>query len=265
MLKDNIKRLRQERDMSQGDLADRVHVVRQTVSKWERGASVPDALTLAAVAEALDVPVAELLGEDIVGQTVEETAVEAALAHERIGQHDRRFDRLMFAAKWAIVGAVVVLCFFGVRWLADNTTGIYQGPVTAADNPNYLEVVYELGGKLESLKLYVDGYDFEYYEDGRSEPIGLDRVIACSGDAAILDALQPADQFNKEGSRDVLKERAADVIEKAGGTVLIYREWASEEVTRAFFPEDDDYDPSIPFRTEYVNQKAYEQLNPYEA
>ena len=64
MLKDNIKRLRQERDMSQGDLADRVHVVRQTVSKWERGASVPDALTLAAVAEALDVPVAELLGAD---------------------------------------------------------------------------------------------------------------------------------------------------------------------------------------------------------
>lgn len=216
MLKDNIKRLRQERGMSQGDLADRVHVVRQTVSKWERGASVPDALTLAAVAEALDVPVAELLGEDIVGQTAEEAAVEAALAHERIGQHDRRFDRLMFAAKWAIVGAVVVLCFFGVRWLADNTTGIYQGAVTAADNPNYLEVAYELDGKLESLKLYVDGYDFEYYEDGRSEPVGLDRVIACSGDAAILDALQPADQFNKEGSRDVLKERAANVIEKAG-------------------------------------------------
>ncbi|WP_304426405.1 helix-turn-helix transcriptional regulator [uncultured Adlercreutzia sp.] len=261
MLKDNIKRLRQERGMSQGDLADRVHVVRQTVSKWERGASVPDALTLAAVAEALDAPVAELLGEDIVGQTVEETAVEAALAHERIGQHDRRFDRLMFAAKWAIVGAVVVLCFFGVRWLADNTTGIYQGPVTAADNPNYLEVVYELDGKQESLKLYVDGYDFEYYEDGRSEPVGLDRVIACSGDSAILDALQPADQFNKEGSRDVLKERATDVIEEAGGKVLAYREWASEEVTEALYPESGDYDPTIPLGEDYMGQEVYDKIN----
>ena len=62
MLKDNIKRLRAENGLSQDDLAERVHVVRQTVSKWERGASVPDAETLAALANALDTTPNELLG-----------------------------------------------------------------------------------------------------------------------------------------------------------------------------------------------------------
>ncbi|WP_296011532.1 helix-turn-helix transcriptional regulator [uncultured Adlercreutzia sp.] len=65
MLKDNIKRLRQERGMSQGDLADRVHVVRQTVSKWERGASVPDAEFLRALARELGTTPNDLLGEAV--------------------------------------------------------------------------------------------------------------------------------------------------------------------------------------------------------
>ena len=43
MLKDTIKKLRTEQGLSQDELAERIHVVRQTVSKWERGTSVPDA------------------------------------------------------------------------------------------------------------------------------------------------------------------------------------------------------------------------------
>lgn len=46
MLKDTIKKLRTEQGLSQDELAERVHVVRQTVSKWERGTSVPDADSL---------------------------------------------------------------------------------------------------------------------------------------------------------------------------------------------------------------------------
>ena len=50
MLRDNLKRLREEADLTQDELAQRLHVVRQTVSKWERGASVPDADMLARIA-----------------------------------------------------------------------------------------------------------------------------------------------------------------------------------------------------------------------
>ena len=46
MLKDTIKKLRTEQGLSQDELAERIHVVRQTVSKWERGTSVPDAIRL---------------------------------------------------------------------------------------------------------------------------------------------------------------------------------------------------------------------------
>ena len=62
MLSENIKTLRKARGLSQQELAERLHVVRQTVSKWEQGLSVPDAAMLVQLAECLEVSVEELLG-----------------------------------------------------------------------------------------------------------------------------------------------------------------------------------------------------------
>lgn len=63
MLCDNIKLCRKAKGLSQEELAVKLNVVRQTVSKWEKGLSVPDADLLIQLAEALDVPVSALLGE----------------------------------------------------------------------------------------------------------------------------------------------------------------------------------------------------------
>ena len=63
MLNENIKNLRKARGLSQEELAIKLNVVRQTVSKWERGESVPDAAMLIALAEELDTSVGALLGE----------------------------------------------------------------------------------------------------------------------------------------------------------------------------------------------------------
>ena len=68
MPKDTIKKLRTEQGLSQDELAERVHVVRQTVSKWKRGTSVPDADSLVALARALGVSAAELLGGDAMAE-----------------------------------------------------------------------------------------------------------------------------------------------------------------------------------------------------
>lgn len=65
MLNENIRTLRRQRGLSQEELAARLHVVRQTVSKWEQGLSVPDAGLLIALAETLETPVSTLLGERI--------------------------------------------------------------------------------------------------------------------------------------------------------------------------------------------------------
>lgn len=61
MLGENIKTLRRENGYSQETLAQRLNVVRQTISKWEKGLSVPDAEQLERIAELFEVPVARLL------------------------------------------------------------------------------------------------------------------------------------------------------------------------------------------------------------
>ena len=65
MLNENIKAIRKSKGLSQEELAIRLNVVRQTVSKWERGLSVPDSDMLIAMSEVLETPVNTLLGETV--------------------------------------------------------------------------------------------------------------------------------------------------------------------------------------------------------
>ena len=65
MLSDNIKYLRKEKRLSQEDFANRLNVVRQTVSKWENGLSVPDAEMLVKIASELDTTINILLDTTI--------------------------------------------------------------------------------------------------------------------------------------------------------------------------------------------------------
>lgn len=63
MLSDNIKNLRKQKGYTQETLAQALNIVRQTVSKWEKGYSVPDADMLEKLSEVLEVPVSDLLGK----------------------------------------------------------------------------------------------------------------------------------------------------------------------------------------------------------
>lgn len=65
MLGENIRSIRKSRGLSQEELAIKLNVVRQTVSKWERGLSVPDSDMLISISEALDASVGTLLGEGV--------------------------------------------------------------------------------------------------------------------------------------------------------------------------------------------------------
>ena len=77
MLSENIKKLRTARGLSQEELAIKINVVRQTVSKWEKGLSVPDSQMLIKLAEELDTSVSVLLGES---SEEEITELEAQMA-----------------------------------------------------------------------------------------------------------------------------------------------------------------------------------------
>ena len=69
MLNENIKKLRQAIGLSQEELAIKLNVVRQTISKWENGLSVPDSSMLITLADELDTSVGILLGEPVTEST----------------------------------------------------------------------------------------------------------------------------------------------------------------------------------------------------
>lgn len=72
MLKENIKTIRKSRGLSQEELAIKLNVVRQTISKWEQGLSVPDSEMLISISEVLETPVSTLLGENILESKVDD-------------------------------------------------------------------------------------------------------------------------------------------------------------------------------------------------
>ena len=87
MLSENIKEFRKRKSLSQEELALELHVVRQTISKWEKGLSVPDALQLIELANTLEVSVGELLDVKIQNEKdTKEIAEQLERANEQIAE-----------------------------------------------------------------------------------------------------------------------------------------------------------------------------------
>lgn len=108
MFADNLKTLRRARGLSQEELAGRLHVTRQTISKWENALSVPDAELLLRLAEELEVPVSRLLG----GPVEEEPAPDQVAAHlaelnRLLAERNRRSRRIWRVVAGVLIGLVV--------------------------------------------------------------------------------------------------------------------------------------------------------------
>lgn len=72
MLNENMKAIRKSKGLSQEELAIKLNVVRQTISKWEQGLSVPDSDMLISISEVLETPVSTLLGETVIESKVDD-------------------------------------------------------------------------------------------------------------------------------------------------------------------------------------------------
>ncbi len=104
MLAENLKALRKAKGLSQEELAARLHVVRQTVSKWEKGRSVPDADLLIRLAEELDATSAALLGPEVPPEAERGgTTEQLARIAEQLAVKNRRARRI-----WRIVAGVLI-------------------------------------------------------------------------------------------------------------------------------------------------------------
>lgn len=103
----NLKSLRKAKGLSQEELAIKLSVVRQTVSKWENGISVPDAEMLIKIAEVLDSTVNILLGEQVIIEEKTELKAIASkleLLNEQMAQRNERVRRI-----WRIVFIIVII------------------------------------------------------------------------------------------------------------------------------------------------------------
>lgn len=124
MLNENIKALRRAKGLSQEELAIKLNVVRQTVSKWEQGRSVPDADMLISLSEALEAPVAALLGETVTevapddARALSERLEVINLQLARAKESKRKALHWFFVALCAIIALTfVALCFWASPYL----------------------------------------------------------------------------------------------------------------------------------------------------
>lgn len=99
MINENIKHFRKAKGMSQEEMAIKLNIVRQTVSKWENGLSVPDADVLIDMSNLLDVSVSQLLGLEVNDNTNIDLSEELAKLNEQLAKKNQKEKLLLQANK----------------------------------------------------------------------------------------------------------------------------------------------------------------------
>ena len=136
MFSENLKAMRKAKGYTQEELAIKLNVVRQTVSKWEKGLSVPDAEVLSRMADVLDTKVSVLLG-GAVEKEADTNAVDEQLAKisEQLAIKNRRSKMI-----WKIIGIVLLLTvvfnvLMVVLYSVNTSTGWSE-----SDNQSVIEI-----------------------------------------------------------------------------------------------------------------------------
>lgn len=101
---------RKEKNMTQKELAEILHLTDKAVSKWERGLSFPDISILEPLANALEITVMELLkGECIEEESCITTEDAEQLIHDSIAISDAEISRKHTKSKYILIFCIVCL------------------------------------------------------------------------------------------------------------------------------------------------------------
>jgi len=134
MLSENIKAARKSKGLSQEELAVKLNIVRQTLSKWERGLSVPDSDMLIAISEALEIPVSALLGETITESKAEDLKVisqKLEIINLQFAKRKRTRQKLLH---WLMISLCAVTVMISAALIVLNSPYLnwdYSDPETA--------------------------------------------------------------------------------------------------------------------------------------
>ena len=114
-----IRDLRKEKDMTQKDLADRLHITDRAVSKWERGLNAPDIALLEPLAEVLEVSIPELIRGERGREAPEEAREVLAYAGAQLSRKLKATRRRYL---WLLAGILaVILLMVGLPRLQGST------------------------------------------------------------------------------------------------------------------------------------------------
>lgn len=198
MFNGNLQRLREEAGLSQKELAEKLHVVRQTVSKWEKGLSVPDADMLLQIAEVFGVTPNELLDVDEVSSLdTEEITWRTTAISEQIRAASQRLDNALGYIKRAAL-CLVILALFPVVFASCNQTPSSYGFTT---------IIYELDGQERDFSIQHPGND-------------PSTATSCNGDADLVRELHPQDYLEGADSAYKIERLVTDEIESRGGKIV---------------------------------------------
>ena len=146
MLNENLSKIRKERGLTQEALAAKLHIVRQTVSKWENGTAVPDADMLCHIADALEVPVVDLLGKPGSKDELNDASIARILAeiNEQLAIQNRNSSRSLKDVSWDIVMMVVgllgnaILLLLGTVYFSDECYEVYVDDVLVSHHDGFI-------------------------------------------------------------------------------------------------------------------------------
>ena len=134
MLNENIKAIRKSKGLSQQELAIKLNVVRQTISKWEQGLSVPDSDMLISISEVLETPVSTLLGEAVVeteADTLKAITEKLEVINLQLAQKKTMRRKII---RWLLIAlcAMIIVIFAALIILSSPYLGWdYSDPETA--------------------------------------------------------------------------------------------------------------------------------------
>ena len=122
MLNENIIRIRKSKGLSQEELAIKLNVVRQTVSKWENGLSVPDSSMLIMLADELDSTVSELLGEPIAEPTIDDLKILSEKLEVINLQLAKRSLTKVKTIRWILISLCAVIAIIFIELASMNSS-----------------------------------------------------------------------------------------------------------------------------------------------
>lgn len=200
MLGENIKTLRKQKGYSQDTLAAQLNVVRQTISKWEKGHSVPDAEMLERIATVFEVSVSKLLGNNIPesdnSSDINGIVKQLAILNEQLANQNRN-RKLILKIVLISIASLILICVMSFALLLPLYGIKSSSAITAS-----VELYCTLDGEEYS-------YEITYDEQNR--------VITTAGDEWINEHIQ-TEQYT---DANILISQIEDYFTEHGGTCEI--------------------------------------------